>query len=562
MHRPFIRLAAAGATIAGLLGTGIAAAAPVAAEDSYSFTLEDYTLAPGDPIIPHPTATGAADGYLVYAFGTGPLTGPAGQGAGLPAGVTYAEEQFFHCKPITGYTAVYKCPVSSASNASAPRLLVSDDAADMTTAHYGVAYAPTGTDLAAAAEQAQTAAARPADATHGTGQIVVKTAEHAARNTLAFTTPDVPAGTATKHKLHIHAVDSGKLVIWFTPQTGQPSWDDHAVDIRVTAVTSGSGAQCALHPEYTVIDPAYIVTCDVATGDTDIEYTLYAAPGTESWKLTTQVRYQIYSGGSHWVTAQRGFAIQGTPVRERARLQARDKTGAVYDYQGTGNGDTPFKPRTATGLNDGAYTQIARVSPLMLDKTAGDLAFRDDAGALWYHRGGSTSSHLRVGGGWNVYNNLTGGGDLTGDTRPDLLARDKDGVLWLYKGTGTNTVLATRTRVGGGWNTYTALAGSNDLTGDHRPDLLARDTSGVLWLYRGTSNATTPFAPRVRVGGGWNAYNQLVVTGDLNSDGRPDLVAPDSAGVLWLYRGTGNATAPFESRTRVGGGWNTYNHLI
>ncbi|KAF2774605.1 hypothetical protein [Streptomyces sp. OM5714] len=40
-----------------------------------------------------------------------------------------------------------------------------------------------------------------------------------------------------------------------------------------------------------------------------------------------------------------------------------------------------------------------------------------------------------------------------------------------------------------------------------------------------------------------------------------DLVARDSAGVLWLYRGTGSASAPYAARTKIGGGWNTYNVL-
>ncbi|MGV9279824.1 hypothetical protein [Streptomyces sp. NPDC003730] len=45
------------------------------------------------------------------------------------------------------------------------------------------------------------------------------------------------------------------------------------------------------------------------------------------------------------------------------------------------------------------------------------------------------------------------------------------------------------------------------------------------------------------------------------SDGKPDPVARDSADVLWLYRGTGNTSAPFAARTRIGGGWNICNVL-
>ncbi|MGW1881299.1 FG-GAP-like repeat-containing protein, partial [Streptomyces sp. NPDC001970] len=58
-----------------------------------------------------------------------------------------------------------------------------------------------------------------------------------------------------------------------------------------------------------------------------------------------------------------------------------------------------------------------------------------------------------------------------------------------------------------------------------------------------------------------NIYNQLSATGDLTADGKSDLVARDTTGTLWLYRGTGNAAAPFATRTKIGGGWNIYNNI-
>ncbi|MFD6888082.1 FG-GAP repeat domain-containing protein [Streptomyces sp. NPDC059957] len=109
---------------------------------------------------------------------------------------------------------------------------------------------------------------------------------------------------------------------------------------------------------------------------------------------------------------------------------------------------------------------------------------------------------------------------------------------------------------------YTQLIGSADITGDGRPDLLARDTTGVLWLYKGNNNATNPFDARTRVSSGWKTYNQLSIVGDLTGDNRADLVARDTTGVLWLHKGTGNPTDPFDARTRVSSGWNTYNRLL
>ncbi|MYW09602.1 hypothetical protein GT034_14725 [Streptomyces sp. SID2563] len=53
----------------------------------------------------------------------------------------------------------------------------------------------------------------------------------------------------------------------------------------------------------------------------------------------------------------------------------------------------------------------------------------------------------------------------------------------------------------------TAADGSGDLNGDGRADLLARDTSGVLWSYRGDGKGA--LAARTKVGGGWQTYKNL-----------------------------------------------------
>ncbi|MFD0428612.1 FG-GAP repeat domain-containing protein [Streptomyces zhihengii] len=123
------------------------------------------------------------------------------------------------------------------------------------------------------------------------------------------------------------------------------------------------------------------------------------------------------------------------------------------------------------------------------------------------------------------------------------MARDRSGVLWLYLGKGDGTFTA-RTRVGGGWGGYTSVAAGGDLTGDGRADLVASDASGVLWLHRGTGDRSAPFAARTRVGGGWGIYDSLTLAGDLAGAKAGDLLARDHSGVLWLYLGKGTAPSP------------------
>ncbi|MFI1717900.1 FG-GAP repeat domain-containing protein [Streptomyces litmocidini] len=80
--------------------------------------------------------------------------------------------------------------------------------------------------------------------------------------------------------------------------------------------------------------------------------------------------------------------------------------------------------------------------------------------------------------------------------------------------------------------------------------LVARDTAGVLWLYLGKGDGT--FAARTKIGGGWNAYQHLVGVGDADRDGRPDLVGFGPQGEDYLYRGTGDWKTPFLGREFAG----------
>ncbi|MFC8584473.1 hypothetical protein ACFUGD_07965 [Streptomyces sp. NPDC057217] len=190
----------------------------------------------------------------------------------------------------------------------------------------------------------------------------------------------------------------------------------------------------------------------------------------------------------------------------------------------------------------------------------GALHARDKYGVLWRYEGTGDvtrpfAARERVGGGWDAYTVVTPLVSPTAGGTGSLVARDRAGVLWYYEGTGNPAVpFAPRERVGGGWNTYTAIVGSVD------DGLVARDRDGVLWTYeRNYYGNGQPFAPRQRVGGGWNTYNALVKSG-----GYDGILSRDKDGVLWKYNRQGRGCAscgPFEPRQRVGGGWNAYTAL-
>ncbi|MFF0515744.1 trypsin-like serine protease [Streptomyces sp. NPDC004250] len=242
-----------------------------------------------------------------------------------------------------------------------------------------------------------------------------------------------------------------------------------------------------------------------------------------------------------------------------ADLFARTPGGTAYEYYSRGDQWPYLADRLELG--DWGGVNLVRQADLNRDSFQ-DYLYRTSDGVLYDYafNGDDRYESVRVGGGWNTMADIRVPGDLSGDALPDLVAKDKAGVLWLYPGKG-NGLFGTRARIGGGWTSYT-ITGKGDYNRDGRSDLLARDGSGVLWMYPGTGKAATALGTRVRVGGGWSAYNALATAGDVTGDGRPDLLARDTSGVLWLYKGTGSTgSATFKARVKVGGGWGAFNLL-
>ncbi|WP_229860301.1 FG-GAP repeat domain-containing protein [Streptomyces litmocidini] len=245
-----------------------------------------------------------------------------------------------------------------------------------------------------------------------------------------------------------------------------------------------------------------------------------------------------------------------------------DVPNGDYTWELTGEPVNGIGPAVTAG---GTFKVVRKAQPHDFnDNGSPDLLSRDSAGRLWRtdlfyrpidERRGINEAGARtsLGSGWGVYDRIEAAGNLGGTPVGDLLARDRSGVLWLYQGKGTGS-FATRVQIGGGWQVYDKITSGSDLTNDGRVDALATDRSGVLWLYTGTGDATKPFLPRKKIGAGWGIYNDITAVGDIAGGPAGDLVARDEDGVLWLHLGKGDGT--FAPRTKIGGGWNAFRPLI
>ncbi|MFI9767502.1 FG-GAP repeat domain-containing protein [Streptomyces sp. NPDC052415] len=245
----------------------------------------------------------------------------------------------------------------------------------------------------------------------------------------------------------------------------------------------------------------------------------------------------------------------------RGDLLTLNSSGSLTWQSGTGSGK--FGEKT-TGTGWPTTVKAVPFGDLSGDR-CNDVLVRYSSGALRLYKPGcgsavkpSTSYTTLATSGWTQYDVLTSPGDLSGDGRPDLLTRNAStGAVYLHKGTSTGK-LSARVKLYDNWKTYKKIVGVGDVTGDGKADLIAQDKTNTLYRYNGKGNGT--FAARVKVFSDWGAsYNVIVGVGDIDDDGRPDLVSRDTGGNL--YRNSGDGKGSFGSRVKIATGYSGYKSL-
>ncbi|WP_445396833.1 transglycosylase family protein [Streptomyces sp. LE64] len=226
-------------------------------------------------------------------------------------------------------------------------------------------------------------------------------------------------------------------------------------------------------------------------------------------------------------------------------------TGDLFRYAGPSFTGGAARQKLGYGWN--GMSDIVGTGDLTGDGVADIIAVDASSGDLYRYAGPGYAGggRVKIGVNWDAMTNVTPVGDLTGDGQPDVIAVEKaTGDLYRYAGPNFAGG-AARTKIGNGWNMYSTVVGTGDLTGDGVADLVAVHTlNGNLYRYSGPNyNGGT----RVQIGNGWQTMTNLTGVGDITGDNVPDLLAVDpTTDRLYRYSGPGFTGG---SRVQIGVNW-------
>lgn len=360
------------------------------------------------------------------------------------------------------------------------------------------------------------------------------------------------AGDLTSATLRFTVDTTAPAVSVVAPFPSSPSLDN----TPSLSFTGESGAQfeCQLLPTNPEWDP----TC--------------ASPKTWDAQVNGSYLFNVRAkdaAGNVSPMATRTVQIGQTAPVAKAKLQdftsdgkadvvSRDSSGRLWLYRGNGTGGFSSQVQAGSGWN--GMTSIVSPGDFSGDRKA-DIVARDSAGALWLYRGDGTGkfgARTQIDTGWSGMTAIFGPGDFNSDGRIDLMARNAAGGLVLYLGNGAGGFFGSHP-IGAGWNTMNSIVAPGDFNGDGKADLVARDAAGSLFLYSG-NGAYAFLGSKAKIGNGWSGMNTIVGPGDFNGDRKADLTARDSSGRLFLFKGSG--TGGFLGKVQIGSGWNIMNSIM
>lgn len=241
------------------------------------------------------------------------------------------------------------------------------------------------------------------------------------------------------------------------------------------------------------------------------------------------------------------FTLVATPAQLLRDLNG-DGTSDLIERSASGqllrrDGATGFATTTQIGTNWAGFKAVFQAEQANSDHQGDVLAVTSTGDLVLYTTGqtGALSSSGVVARGLAGYRNFVSLTGVTGASTPSILAiRTTDAVLVRFDRLTSTSYRSTPvvvTPTGWAGASLNALFGSGDFTGDGRPDLMARDTAGRLWLFAG--NGAGGFGPPTQIGQGFGGFRDLSAVGDLNADGLTDVVVRAADGTTKVFPSAG-----------------------
>jgi hypothetical protein len=189
--------------------------------------------------------------------------------------------------------------------------------------------------------------------------------------------------------------------------------------------------------------------------------------------------------------------------------------------------------------------------------TTADILTVDASGGLWARPAGNSSvgSPYQIGTGWSGMKSLHNV-DWNSDGVADILAQRTNGVLSVYLGSASGGFSAPLTAAASGFGQTTLVAGKWG-SGSRYPGLVGYGAGGALYYWANIAGRT--ISTPVRIGTGWLGLRLAMI--DFDSDGKQDLLAVNSSGLMRLYRSTGANLFIPEARKTVGSGWQSFRQF-
>ncbi|MGA4669818.1 ExeM/NucH family extracellular endonuclease [Propionibacteriaceae bacterium Y1923] len=272
------------------------------------------------------------------------------------------------------------------------------------------------------------------------------------------------------------------------------------------------------------------------------------------------------STGSVETTAVTLTVVDNTPRPTYPASNAfgdHDGDGVADIYVVTSNGHLELWKGSATqatllGTRGTVLANVVTVSQIgdWNGDRRSDVLVRAADNNLWIYtsdESGGLAPWRQVGRNWQNMDIVTYVGSLDGSANRYVVARSQaDNRLYRY--TMSATGLTGATVIGQNWQGMSSLFSVGDFNGDGLSDLMGiRASDGTLWLYLGQRDGKIGYARQV--GRGWSTFKAAFSPGDLNRDGRFDLVGVRNDGVMFGY--TNNGAGGWSGARQLASGFET-----